>query len=187
MMVTSTHRAHTRRGTSLVELLIVVAIMGVFAALAAPRYAASVQRRRFQSAALRIQSDIAVARESARATSSERTLRFSTTDNSYQLLGSNALNGGRPGSVQLDEPPYRATLPYADFGGSPDLVFDGYGRVVAGGEIHLRIGAMSARIVLAAHDAGAEDPDAGGGNPDGGDGDDGGGGLLGPILGLLGL
>lgn len=164
---------------TLAELLIVLAIMGVFAALAAPRYAASAQRRRFQSAALRIQSDIALARESARATSSPRTLRFSTADNSYQLLGSNALNGGRAGSVQLDEPPYQATLSHADFGGAPDLTFDGYGRIVEGGEVRLRIGAMQARIVFTAHDAGAEEEDS--------DEDVNGGGLLSPILGLLGL
>lgn len=163
---------------SLAELLIVLAIMGVFAALAAPRYAASAQRRRFQSAALRIQSDVALARESARATSSPRTLRFSTTENSYQLVGGNALNGGRGGSVQLDEPPYQAMLSHADFGGAPDLTFDGYGRILESGEVRLRIGAMRARIVFTAHDAASEE---------GSDEDTDGGGLLSPVTGLLGL
>jgi type II secretory pathway pseudopilin PulG len=165
---------------SLAELLIVLAIMAVLAGLAAPRYAASAQRRRFQSAALRLQADVALARESARATSSPRTLRFSTAENSYQLLGSNALNGGQSGSVQLDEAPYQATLTYADFDGGLDLVFDGYGRIVAGGEVRLKIGSMQARLLFAADDAeDAPEPEE--------DGVVDGGGLLSPILRLLGL
>ena len=163
---------------SLAELLIVLAIMAVLAALAAPRYAAAAQRRRFQTAALRIQADVALARESARATSSSRTLRFSTAENSYELLGSNALNGGQPGSVQLGEAPYQATLTYADFGGAPDLVFDGYGRIVTTGEVRLRIGDMRGRLVFTAHDEGAAPTE---------DGEADGGGLLSPITGLLGL
>src|SRR5690606_13068567 len=139
---------------------------------------ASVHRRRFQTAAMRIQADVALARESARATSSSRTVRFSTTTNSYQLLGSNALRGGQPGSVQLRAAPYQATLAHADFGGSPDLVFDGYGRITTGGEVRIKVGAMRGRLIFSADDEAT---------PETADGEADGGGLLTGITGLLGL
>jgi type II secretory pathway pseudopilin PulG len=164
---------------SLAELLIVLAIIGTLAGLAAPRYAASAQRRRFQSAALRIQADVAQARESARATSSTRTLRFSTAANSYELLESNALRGGSPGAVRLDEAPYQATLTYADFGGGPDLVFDGYGRITTSGEVRLRVGTMRGRLIFSAHDETSPETADDDGEADGG-------GLLTGITGLLG-
>lgn len=167
---------------SLAELLIVLAIMAILAGLAAPRFAASAQRRRYQAAFQRIQADIALARESARATSSSRTLRFSTVSNAYELLGSNALQGGRSASVQLDESPYNATLTYVDFGGAADLVFDGYGRIVTGGELRLQVGSLQGRLTFAADNAEAAE-ETGGASDD----DSGGGGLLGGILGLLGL
>lgn len=164
---------------SLAELLVVLMIMAILAAIAAPRYAATAQRRRFQSAAQRIHADVALARESARATSSARTLRFSTAANAYELLGSNALRGGRSGNVQLNQAPYNATLTYADFEGASDLVFDGYGRIVTGGELRLQVGNMQGRLAFPAETDGAPAEPAD-------EGDDGGG-LLGGILGLLGL
>lgn len=160
---------------TLAELLIVLAIMAILAGLAAPRYAATAQRRRFHSAATRIQSDVALARESARASSSSRTLRFSTADSAYELLGSNALRGGRSGSVQLDESPFGATLTYADFEGAPDLIVDGYGRIVTGGELRLQVGTMQGRLVFDSDTAAAPDEN------------DDSGGLLRGVLGLLGL
>ncbi len=176
-------RASTRRAASLAELLIVVAIMGVMAALAAPRYASSMQLRRFESAARRVYSDVAMARESARTSSSARTLRFSVTDSSYLMLGSNALTGGRPTAVELGEAPYGAEITHADFAGGADLVIDGFGRIVEGGEVGLRIGELQATIVFT---AGEQLPDDTGGATEDED-EDGGGGLLGGVLGLLGL
>lgn len=179
-------RATTRRAASLAELLIVVAIMGVMAALAAPRYASSVQLKRFQSAARRVYSDVALARESARASSTSRTLRFSVADSSYLMLGSNALTGGRATPVELDDAPYGAEITHADFGGAPDLVIDGFGRIVQGGEVGVRVGELQATITFDAGEV-AEEPDPPADtDPDAGD-DDGGGGLLGGVLGLLGL
>lgn len=169
-------RATTRRAASLAELLIVVTIMGVLAALAAPRYASSVQLRRFQSAARRIYADVATARESARASSAPRTLRFSVAESSYLMLGSNALTGGAPGSVELDEAPYGARITHADFAGATDLVIDGFGRIVQGGEVGLRVGDLQAAIVFDTAETPVEAPDPA---------DDDGGGLLG--IGLLGL
>ena len=125
-----------------------MAIVAILASLAAPRYARAVERRRFQSAALRLQADVALAREAARAASASRTLRFSTPDDTYWLVGSDLLNADSGPAVDLSKHPYDVDLSYADFGGSADLVFDGHGRVVTGGEVHIRIGQMRGRLVF---------------------------------------
>ncbi|MFG0284596.1 MAG: Tfp pilus assembly protein FimT/FimU [Phycisphaerales bacterium JB039] len=138
----------TRRAATLAELLLVVAIAGVLAGLAVPRYARAVERRRFNSAALRLQADVALAREASRAASAGRTLRFSTADDTYWIVGTNLLSADAGAAVALGQQPYGVDLTYADFGGVPDLVFDGHGRVVSGGEVHFRIGDMRGRLVF---------------------------------------
>jgi prepilin-type N-terminal cleavage/methylation domain-containing protein len=58
-----------RRGFTLFELVLVIAIMAVVAAIAAPRYAAAAARYELRAAAQQLQSDIVFAQRTAQATS----------------------------------------------------------------------------------------------------------------------
>src|SRR5438552_17658151 len=79
---------------SLVELMLVMAIIAVVAAIAMPRYSASLARYRADMAARRIVAALALAQAKARATSSSQTITF-TAGGSYQILGMN--DPDRPG------------------------------------------------------------------------------------------
>jgi type IV fimbrial biogenesis protein FimT len=57
--------AHTHRGFSLIELLIVVVILGVVAAIAAPNFQGTIENNRVNSAAEGMRDAIAVARTEA--------------------------------------------------------------------------------------------------------------------------
>ena len=61
-----------RSGFTLIELVMVLAIIGLITAIAAPRYAASLARYRAESAARRVAADLALARREAAASSSSR-------------------------------------------------------------------------------------------------------------------
>src|SRR5262245_19009303 len=129
-------------GFTLMELVVVLCIMGVVAAIAASRYGAAIARQRVDGTANRIASDIRYARALARMTSSSVSIVFDPNHDRYAIPGAPdpITNGPAPYSVDLSLAPYRANLVGAA-GGSPGgaipavgatgsmtaFSFDGYG------------------------------------------------------------
>ena len=70
-------------GFSLVELVLVMVIIGVVAAIALPRFAQANARQQLEAAANRVASDLEKARHEARASSNLVAISFNTSDNSY--------------------------------------------------------------------------------------------------------
>ncbi len=140
-----------RAGFSLLELVLVAAILTVIAAVAAPKYAAATARYRARLAARRIAADLALARRAARTAGAACRLRFDVDADAYELPGLDDLDR-RGGSyrVRLDEAPYHADLTAASFGDDAELVFDGFGRPDSGGTIRLRVGDVEQTVVVAA-------------------------------------
>ncbi|HZN65564.1 MAG TPA: type II secretion system protein [Tepidisphaeraceae bacterium] len=137
-------RAHVCAGRSaytLIELLIVVAIISVAAGIAIPRYGNSVGRYRAECAAKRVVADLALARAGAKAIAAKRVVSFNTVANGYTVSNQRHLDDAkRPYTVNLGDGPYHATLHYADFGGVPQAEFDMYGNAVFGGKVVVRVG-----------------------------------------------
>ena len=132
----------------------VVAIIGIIAAIAAPRYAASLTRYRADSAARRVVADLALAQRVAAATSSSRDVEFDTLTHSYLIEDVRALDGTATDyETFLLEPPYEARITFVDFGGETDVTFDGYGMPDSGGTVIVQRGDVQMTIVL--------DPDTG--------------------------
>ena len=69
-----------RAGFSLLELVIVLAIVATLATIAAPRYGASLAAYRVESAARRIVADLALARSMARTENRRVIVKFDTKD-----------------------------------------------------------------------------------------------------------
>ena len=129
------------RGFSLLELVIVIVIVGMLAAVAIPRFASAAVRQRADAAARRVVADLTLARRHAEQSSAEQTVIFEVGAGRYRLLG--YIDPDRPGSeyeVRLDREPYQAAIVAADFDGNAHVTFDGYGLPNAGGSVVLRVG-----------------------------------------------
>lgn len=140
--------AHAR-GFSLVELVLVVAIIASLAAIAVPRYARSIVRFRVESAARRIVADLDLARKSARRSSTSRTVAFTIAANTYRISGLGGLDDrSQDYAVLLSGEPYRAAIVSCDFGGDTEVVFDGYGVPDSGGTVTVRCGDIRKTVEL---------------------------------------
>lgn len=132
-----------RRGVSLLELVVVMAIAAVLAAIAMPRVSGSMFRQRALAAAKRMASDLIYARADAIASSTARRVYFSTGRGMYALrdCGNPLSHTPAPYVVSLATGPYQGSLAGASFGNdvgvtysftatpeaAAQVVFDGYG------------------------------------------------------------
>ncbi len=139
----------TKGGFSLFEVFLVLAIVAVVAAVAAPRYGRASGRYRADLAARRVMADLRLAQSCAKAASSSRTVSFSTATGQYQLLNVPAPDGA-PGDyrVVLSAEPYQADLTNANFDGSPQVIFNGWGLPNKGGTVMLSAGGEQRTVVV---------------------------------------
>lgn len=124
-----------RRAFSVVELVIVVLVTGVLAAVAVPVFVETLLFHRVESAARRIKSDLELVQTTARLTSTAQKLTVLGTTYS---TGSAVTSFDRPGavySVDLAKEPYYLDVLAATFGGYTEVTFDGYGVPSSGGTI----------------------------------------------------
>jgi prepilin-type N-terminal cleavage/methylation domain-containing protein len=143
-------RAATRNsGFTLIEVLLVLAIVAIFGAVAAPRYGRAAGRYRADLAARRVVADLRLAQSCAKAASAARTVSFSTATNQYQLLNVPSADGvSGDYRVVLSSEPYRADLVSANFNGSSQVVFSGWGLPNNGGTVVVSAGAQQRTVVV---------------------------------------
>lgn len=129
----------------------VLAIIGIIAAIAAPRYTNSLLRYRAESAARRIAADLSLAQQTAMTASSSRTVTFDIGTHSYTIPGVRELDGpGVTYAVSLLDPPYEARIFSVNLGGDAVVAFDGYGLPDSGGTVVVEVGDVQRTVVLEA-------------------------------------
>ncbi len=128
-----------RRGFSLLELVIVMALLAIIGGIAMPRYTASLAHHRAEAAARRIAADLAYLRQQARFTSSSKTIAFDLATHQYS---------GSITTVMLGNEPYEAVILSVDFGGDAEIVFDGYGNPDSGGMVLIQAGHRQKTITV---------------------------------------
>ena len=131
-----------RAGFTLVELVITVLIIGILAAVAAPKYAHSLSRFRAETAARRVAADLRLAQREAESSSASRTIQFGVpTPDAYTLVGVKDINhADQTYQIDLSGAPYSSFIVSINFGGDADLVFDGYGVPDSGGTVVVESG-----------------------------------------------
>jgi prepilin-type N-terminal cleavage/methylation domain-containing protein len=145
---------HAHRAFSLVEVVLVLAIMTVVALMAVPRYASAANRQRAAAAVHRIAADLAAAQARARTRSTSQSVSFVPASGQYTVAGmADPDHPARAYVVDLKDEPYALSSMSADLGGDATIVFDGYGAPDSGGTIIVQAGDSSRTITI--------DPDTG--------------------------
>ena len=142
-------RRHVAPAFTLVELTLVVLIMGITSAIAAPRYADFIAQNRLDAATRRVVADLNYASRESKHRSASQQVTFDVTGDAYALDGlASITRKSQPNIVELDEEPYGATIVSANFGEDSILIYDGYGEPDSGGTIVLAVGAHQRTLTL---------------------------------------
>jgi prepilin-type N-terminal cleavage/methylation domain-containing protein len=136
-----------RRAFTLIEIVIVVLIMSIFGAVAAPAFLDSLLFHRAESAARRLKADIDYQRQRARLTSAAQSVTFAAS--TYTLSGAKSLNDPTQiYTVNLRQSPYSLDSAVANFAGTQVITFDGHGTPSSGGTVVLSAKAHQCTVTV---------------------------------------
>ncbi len=149
MNVTSETAIRRRGGFTLIEIVIVVLIIGIMAAISAPKFADTLHRCRVDSAVKRVKVDLSLVRQHAISSSSTQSAQFSPATDDYELSGLMSQDhAGTTLGVNLADPPYSAELVSASFGADSVVEFDRYGQPDSGGTVVVQSGGYQQTLTV---------------------------------------
>jgi prepilin-type N-terminal cleavage/methylation domain-containing protein len=134
------------RGFSMLETVVVISVIGVGAAIAVPKYGASVARSRLTAAAQRLAQDVEATRERARTLGVYQTMSFSKEG--YVIMERAALTETKR-SVSLTEDPYAARIDWVSLKSGTELDFDGFGTPSTSAVVKIVSGSNSILVTIA--------------------------------------
>ena len=130
-----------------IELLIVLLVMSILTAVAAPTFFDSLLFHRVETAARRVKADLELARTQARVTSATQSITF--VGSVYTLSNTKSLD--KPGaiySVDLTKQPYSLDSATANFSNLATVSFDGYGSPTSSGTVVLKAKSHTCTVTL---------------------------------------
>jgi prepilin-type N-terminal cleavage/methylation domain-containing protein len=129
-----------RAGLSLIELVIVVLVMGIIAAIISIRFTDSLTHHRLDSAAKLVAQDVQTAANGARTRSTPVTVVFDTTAEKYTFTGlEHPSRPGKPYVVDVKDI-WNVEIESTDFKSATPLKINAFGYVEKRGKVKLRIG-----------------------------------------------
>jgi len=132
----------------MVELIAVMLIISILAAVATPRLSSSFSNRRLEAAVSRLQSDFSYARSSAKNLGRSVALEFSLAGSSYTMPTLESPDGDAVYQVTFADTPYPVTIVSADFGGDSNIEFDLFGQADSTGTVILQEGSVTRTLNL---------------------------------------
>lgn len=134
---------------TLAELLVVLTILALLAAMAVPRYTLAAGRHRLDAAAQRLAADLELARERATMTSAAVDVVFDPATDSYKIAAlADPAHPERRYVVRLAAEPYQCELLTAAAGPDLTLTFNGFGHPETAAVIELRAGSATRKVLV---------------------------------------
>jgi type II secretory pathway pseudopilin PulG len=122
---------------TIIELVIVVMVMSIMAAVAMPAFLDSLLFHRVESAARRVKADMKLARHTARLTSAAQSITFTNSTYTLSAAVKSLDDPNDTYHVDLAAAPFEIGSVTADFNGGQTVSFDGYGKPATGGTVVL--------------------------------------------------
>jgi type IV fimbrial biogenesis protein FimT len=138
----------TRRGFTLVELVMVMMLMAILAAVAMPRYRTALAHHRVVTAAGRVAADLRTIRGYARKASVAQPVQFVVATDSYTATEMPDMNGRAIDYAVNLAADYGADITSALFGSGSTVTFDIHGRPSAAGSIVIQAGTETRTVQL---------------------------------------
>lgn len=138
-----------RTAFTLVEMVVVVVIMGIFAGVTIPRFSSFISTQRAEASVRKITMDLEYAKNRAKNSSQSRTVEFNISNNTYRIIGESDIDHpSTPYQVSISDPPYHAQLVSVDFNSTTKVVYDGYGVPNYNGTIVIKVGTITETIYV---------------------------------------
>lgn len=136
------------RGFTVVELVLVLAIIGTVATIAVPRISHMLAAQRALAAGNRVAADLRRVAAVARAATRTWSVTFDAGDGVYKAAGLDASGASVTWSVTLGDEPYLASIKKISLGADNAVTYSAYGTPGESGTIRVASGDASCLVTI---------------------------------------